>query len=301
MAGDRGPNVGEMGTVLRYVARSKLAELVLKPLEDALHAVGYCGYVDVNCIIDDKGQPWPLEFTMRPGWPTFNIQQALNKGDPAEWLGCLAAGRDSRPWRLGTVATGVVMALPEFPYGKTKVENMVGVPILGLTSAILDSVHPCAAMHGNRNRPVHKPVASGSLPDPGEDQGAGLAVLAAGYRSAIEEAATRDPEARVRVEAAVLNAAGDFEALLGMSLAFARQVMEMKLDPEHKNFPKVLSVKQAIAQSMLTATARVRDGLLKPREDDGMDEVLRRIRGEAGEPEAVAPLAPVEDDYDPFS
>jgi hypothetical protein len=86
-----------------------------------------------------------------------------------------------------------------------------------------------------------------------------------------------------------------------MSLAFARQVMEMKLDPEHKNFPKVLSVKQAIAQSMLTATARVRDGLLKPREDDGMDEVLRRIRGEAGEPEAVAPLAPVEDDYDPFS
>jgi phosphoribosylamine--glycine ligase len=158
MAGDRGPNVGEMGTVLRYVARSKLAELVLKPLEDALHAVGYCGYVDVNCIIDDKGQPWPLEFTMRPGWPTFNIQQALNKGDPAEWLGCLAAGRDSRPWRLGTVATGVVMALPEFPYGKTKVENMVGVPILGLTSAILDSVHPCAAMQGTAPQDVNGKV-----------------------------------------------------------------------------------------------------------------------------------------------
>jgi phosphoribosylamine--glycine ligase len=154
MAGDRGPNVGEMGTVVRYVRRSKLAELVLKPLEDELARVGYCGYVDVNCIIDDQGQPWPLEFTMRPGWPTFNIQQALNKGDPAEWLAALAGGRDVRPWRYSAISTGVVMALPEFPYGKTRPENMIGVPIMGVEPSMVPHLHPCGVMLGEAPQDV---------------------------------------------------------------------------------------------------------------------------------------------------
>lgn len=148
MAGDRGPNCGEMGTVLRYVARSKLADLVLKPLEERIVATGHTGYVDVNCIIDENGDPWPLEFTMRPGWPTFNIQQSLNQKDSVEWLATLAEGRDSKPWRYGTISTGVVMALPEFPYGKTKIESMVGVPIMGVTPSMRDSLHPCSVMEG---------------------------------------------------------------------------------------------------------------------------------------------------------
>lgn len=148
MAGDRGPNVGEMGTVCRFVSRSKLADKVLKPLEDRIVATGHTGYVDVNCIIDENGDPWPLEFTMRPGWPTFNIQQSLNQKDSVEWLGCLAAGRDLKPWRLNEISTGVVMALPEFPYGKTKIENMVGVPIMGVTPSMREHLHPCCVMDG---------------------------------------------------------------------------------------------------------------------------------------------------------
>ena len=149
MAGDRGPNVGEMGTVLRYVAKSKLADKVLRPLEDMVVRAGHTGYFDVNCIIDEDGDPWPLEFTMRPGWPTFNIQQALNKGDPVEWLATLAAGRDSRPWLLDKLSTGVVMALPEFPYGKTPIEKMVGVPIQGITPSMHDNLHPCQIQMGH--------------------------------------------------------------------------------------------------------------------------------------------------------
>lgn len=148
MAGDRGPNVGEMGTVVRYVRQSRLADKVLKPLESHLERIGYCGYVDVNCIIDEHGDPWPLEFTMRMGWPTFNIQQALLKGDHAEWLADLCDGRDSRPWRLGPLSTGVVMALPEFPYGKTAITNMVGAPIQGVTPRLREQLHPCAVMQG---------------------------------------------------------------------------------------------------------------------------------------------------------
>ena len=95
MDGDMGVATGEQGTVLRYVTRSKLARLVLEPLTDALAAADYCGYIDVNCIIDEHGNPWPLEFTMRPGWPTFNIQQAVHTGDPVEWLMDLAMGQDA--------------------------------------------------------------------------------------------------------------------------------------------------------------------------------------------------------------
>lgn len=66
-------------------------------------------------------------------------------------------------------------------------------------------------------------------------------------------------------------------------MTFASQVMAMKLDPDHKNFPKILATKQAIASSMLTATARVRDQLLKPSVDDGFSKVLAAIS--AGEDE----------------
>ncbi len=149
MAGDRGPNVGEMGTVVRYVTKSKLADKVLRPLEEMVVRTGHTGYFDVNCIIDEDGDPWPLEFTMRPGWPTFNIQQALNKGDPVEWLANLSNGRDSRPWLLDKLSTGVVMALPEFPYGKTPIDKMVGVPIQGLTPSMLENVHPCQLQLGS--------------------------------------------------------------------------------------------------------------------------------------------------------
>jgi phosphoribosylamine--glycine ligase len=146
--GDKGPNVGEMGTVLRFVAKSKLADKVLKPLTAALAKMKYVGYVDVNCIIDEHGDPWPLEFTMRMGWPTFNIQQALVQGDHVEWLADLARGRDSKPFVLDKVATGVVMALPEFPYNKTPTANITGVPIQGVTTSLAQHIHPCQAMQG---------------------------------------------------------------------------------------------------------------------------------------------------------
>ena len=149
MAGDRGPNVGEMGTVVRFVSKSKLADKVLAPLEDMIARTGHTGYVDVNCIIDEDGDPWPLEFTMRFGWPTFNIQQALLKGDTVEWLADLCAGRDSKPFELDKIALGTVMALPDFPYGKTPIEKYLGVPIYGPTpNSVSSRLHPCGLMKG---------------------------------------------------------------------------------------------------------------------------------------------------------
>ena len=145
---DLGPATGEMGTVVRYTRTSKLANKVLRPLEEALDALDYCGYVDVNCIISDDGTPYPLEFTMRPGWPTFNIQQALHRGDSVEWLAKLAGGKDARNALLEQVAVGVVLAIPQFPY-KSKMEDVVGVPVQGITPGMWPYIHPGSMQMGS--------------------------------------------------------------------------------------------------------------------------------------------------------
>ena len=143
MPGDLGVATGEQGTVLRYVKSSKLARKVLAPITDALHKLKYVGYVDVNTIIDDKGNPWPLEFTMRPGWPTFNIQPPLHLGYPVEWLIDLANGKDSRVTVLDKIAVGVVMSIPDYPYSHLTRKEVVGVPIYGITPGMWRHLHPC--------------------------------------------------------------------------------------------------------------------------------------------------------------
>lgn len=146
MNDDLGVATGEQGTVLRFVKNSKLADIVLKPLEDQLHKAGFIGNIDVNCIIDEHGTPWPIEFTMRPGWPTFNIQQALHKGDRVEWLMDLWEGKDARNWILDTIAVGVVMSIPDYPYSHFTKKEIMGIPIYGELSK--PSVHLCQCMMG---------------------------------------------------------------------------------------------------------------------------------------------------------
>jgi len=160
---DVGPNTGEQGTVQRFVKRSKLAKMLLTPLEDQLEEIGYVGCIDVSAIVDEKGQPWPLEFTMRPGWPAFNIQQALQTGDPAEWMSDLLEGRDPRCFRLDEIAIGVVMSLPDYPYDKRPIDEVVGVPLYGLSDRNMSSVHPCMMQAGKAPCEVNGKVVTTPL------------------------------------------------------------------------------------------------------------------------------------------
>ena len=148
MNNDLGCQTGEQGTVLRYVKSSKLARKVLAPLDSALNKLGYCGYIDVNCIIDDKGTPWPLEFTMRPGWPTFNIQQAVHSGDSVQWLMDLTNGVDARNVVTDKIAAGVVMSIPDYPYSHLTRKEVTGIPIYGIKPALWQHIHPCEMMMG---------------------------------------------------------------------------------------------------------------------------------------------------------
>lgn len=160
MNADLGVATGEQGTVLRYVAKSKLADKVLKPLADDLAKLNYVGYIDVNCIIDDGGTPWPLEFTMRPGWPTFNIQQVLHKGDHAQWLLDLAEGRDARNLTLDTLALGVVMSIPDYPYSHLTKKEVTGIPLYGMKASTAPFIHPCEMMLGEAPQEVGQKIVT---------------------------------------------------------------------------------------------------------------------------------------------
>jgi phosphoribosylamine--glycine ligase len=119
---------------------------MLRPLVDELARLEYTGYVDVNTIIDERGKAWPLEFTMRPGWPTLNIQFALHDGDSVEWLADLCDGVDARNFRMNDVAIGVVLSIPDYPYSHITRKEVCGVPIYGITPELENHIHPCEMM-----------------------------------------------------------------------------------------------------------------------------------------------------------
>jgi len=148
MNDDYGPNTGEMGTAIRYVDHSALAEEVLLPLERELMKMGHTGSVDVSVIVDEDGNPRPLEFTIRLGWPAFNICQPLHP-EPCDWMVDLLDGNDS--FKPSTQhAVGVVMAIPDFPYSHHTLKETAGVPIYGLDNENewRNQISPCELMLG---------------------------------------------------------------------------------------------------------------------------------------------------------
>ena len=132
LSGDAGPNCGESGTVMKYCNESVLFDEVLDPLEDDLIKMGHLGDIDINCIIDEKGKAWPLEFTMRPGWPAFNIMIATHKGDPVEWMLDACKGEDTLDVSTA-IACGIVVAQPDYPHSNATQREVTDIPIYGVT------------------------------------------------------------------------------------------------------------------------------------------------------------------------
>jgi phosphoribosylamine--glycine ligase len=147
MNGEVGVNTGEMGTVLKYTQCSELANILLRPLEGELYRQGFTGFIDVSVIVAKDGTPYPLEFTSRPGWPLYQIQQAVHKGDPVQWMWDSLQGEDTF-CPSEDVATGVVMAIPDFPYSKLSKKEVSGYPIYGWEKIPEKNFHPAECMSG---------------------------------------------------------------------------------------------------------------------------------------------------------
>lgn len=146
MSGNYGPNTGEMATVMWYTTRSKLARQVLDPMEGFLKSIGHLGDIDVNCIVDDKGKAWPLEFTSRLGWPAFYIMCAQHD-EPCQWMLDAMNGKDTLKVSEDAFV-GLLMAQPKFPYKGGKREEYTGIPIQGITDGNWPRLHLINAMAG---------------------------------------------------------------------------------------------------------------------------------------------------------
>lgn len=125
MSGDYGPATGEMGTVCKYVDTSKLADATLAPCESLLRELGHIGDVDLNTIIDEKGEPSVLEWTARFGYPSTQILMACHK-EPVKWMKDAIQGKSSLECDMRT-AIGVLMTAPPFPYPdeEEKAQNLL--------------------------------------------------------------------------------------------------------------------------------------------------------------------------------
>ena len=137
MVGDVGPATGEMGTINAAFRVSAFAEKILKPLTEHLKAHHYCGFINLNCIVANNGKVYPLEFTCRPGWPCFQLQLSINKGNFVENL----YHNRAPSFRTNIVTCGVVLTIPDFPYSHLTGKAVNDIPVFGFDDANLHH-HP---------------------------------------------------------------------------------------------------------------------------------------------------------------
>jgi phosphoribosylamine---glycine ligase len=113
--GDLGPSTGEMGTLMYWSAPNKIFNQTLKKLEATLAKEKYCGYIDINCIVNGQGI-YPLEFTSRFGYPTISIQQVGLVTPMGQLLTAIAGGQQMELKTKRGFQIGVRIVVPPFPF-----------------------------------------------------------------------------------------------------------------------------------------------------------------------------------------
>lgn len=127
--GDLGELTGEMGTVVTYRGAEVIFNQTLAQLAPRLKESGYCGYINLNMIANNKGL-WPLEFTSRFGYPGFSICGALHQESWESIFKKMLSKSDVHLKTQAGFATGVVLTVPPFPYQYGYAELSKGSPIL---------------------------------------------------------------------------------------------------------------------------------------------------------------------------
>jgi phosphoribosylamine--glycine ligase len=140
MSGNYGPNTGEMGTIAYFTPESLLGEKTLGKLEEELLKLGHLGDTALGFMIDDKGKPWPTEWTCRFGWPIANMMLGSTAGDPVMWMKDAINGKDTTSFKTD-IGCCVVLAHSKFPHTED-VKEAVGVPVYGITRGNRPHIHP---------------------------------------------------------------------------------------------------------------------------------------------------------------
>jgi phosphoribosylamine---glycine ligase len=137
--GDLGELTGEMGTIVTYERTRRFHGLTLERMTPLLREGGYCGYINLNTIVNDAGI-WPLEFTCRFGYPGYAILDPLQETRWGElFYSMILRSTPSFKVRTGFSA-GIVVTTPPFPYARPDVDVPVGLPVL-FDDALNDDDH----------------------------------------------------------------------------------------------------------------------------------------------------------------
>jgi phosphoribosylamine---glycine ligase len=126
--GNLGELTGEMGTIAMFDRSQRFFERTLKRMTPLLAASGYCGYINLNTIVNGLGI-WPLEFTCRFGYPGFAVLGPLQETNWADLFAAMAHRTGAVRMRPGFCAA-VVLTVPPFPYDRKAVEEPVGLPVI---------------------------------------------------------------------------------------------------------------------------------------------------------------------------
>jgi phosphoribosylamine--glycine ligase len=127
--GDLGELTGEMGTVVTYSRTETFFERTLALVKPLLRQHGYCGYINLNTIVNDEGI-WPLEFTCRFGYPGFAILEPLQVTPWAELFRAMLDRDVARFETLPGFSLGIVVTTPPFPYSREQLNEPKGLPVL---------------------------------------------------------------------------------------------------------------------------------------------------------------------------
>jgi phosphoribosylamine---glycine ligase len=127
--GDLGELTGEMGTIVTYERTARFHARTLGRMEALLRENGYCGYINLNTIVNERGI-WPLEFTCRFGYPGYAILDSLQLTPWSQLFHTLVTGSGTSFSARTGFAAGIVMTTPPFPYGRPEVNVPVGLPVI---------------------------------------------------------------------------------------------------------------------------------------------------------------------------
>jgi phosphoribosylamine---glycine ligase len=126
--GNLGELTGEMGTIATFDRSERFFERTLKPMAPMLSAGGYCGYINLNTIVNHLGI-WPLEFTCRFGYPGFAVLGPIQETSWADLFAVMAHRKGDVRMRPGFSAA-IVLTTPPFPYDRKAVKEPVGLPVI---------------------------------------------------------------------------------------------------------------------------------------------------------------------------